>query len=125
MNRKRPEEKQIDWVGSSLEDLKKFPEAVKQTFGFELHQIQHGVTPSGAKSLKGKDLGGVYELRDNHDGNTYRTVYIAKLKDKIYVLHCFQKKSKSGIATPKQDMDLIKSRLKIALEADKQSSKDK
>ncbi|MDB2683224.1 type II toxin-antitoxin system RelE/ParE family toxin [Alphaproteobacteria bacterium] len=117
------EEKQVDWVGSSLDDLKKFPETVKQTFGFELHQVQHGTTPDGAKSLKGKGLSGVYELRDNHNGSTYRAVYIAKLKNKIYVLHCFQKKSKSGIATPKQDIDLIKTRLKIAIENTEKASK--
>ena len=109
-------EKPIDWIGTSLEDLKSFPDSVMQCFGFELHQIQHGITPDGAKPLKGKDLKGVYELRDNHDGNTYRTVYIAKLRNKVYVLHCFQKKSKSGISTPKKDMEMIKSRLKLALE---------
>ena len=125
MSKKRPTEKQVDWVGSSLDDLKKFPEMVKQTFGFELHQIQHGITPEGAKPLKGKDLNGVYELRNNDSGSTYRTVYIAKLKDKIYVLHCFQKKSKSGIATPKQDIDLIKTRLKKAIEDSKASTKSK
>lgn len=125
MSTKRPKEKQVDWVGASLDDLKKFPETVQQTFGYELHQIQHGVTPDGAKPLRGKDLNGVYELKGNDSGNTYRTVYIAKLQDKIYVLHCFQKKSKSGIATPKQDMDLIKARLKIALEDSKKSTKGK
>ncbi|MEM9444648.1 MAG: type II toxin-antitoxin system RelE/ParE family toxin [Verrucomicrobiota bacterium] len=116
-------EKPIDWIGSSLEDLKGFPIAVKQFFGFRLHEVRHGVTPYDAKPLKGKEFKGVYELRDNHDGNTYRAVYIAKLKGKIYVLHCFQKKSKSGIATPKQDMDLIKTRLKIALEDQKKENR--
>jgi len=116
---KRPKEKSVDWVGSSLDDLKSFPEAVKQTFGFELHQIQHGQMPKSAKPLKSKELTGVYELRENNEGNTYRTVYIAKLLDKIYVLHCFQKKSKSGIATPPKDIGLIKGRLKLAIEDNK------
>jgi Phage derived protein Gp49-like (DUF891) len=57
----------------------------------------------------------VYELREHHDGNAYRVVYLAKLKDKIYVLHCFQKKSTHGIATPSKDMDLIVQRLKLAI----------
>lgn len=76
-----------------------------------------GEMPGSAKSMKG--LNGVYELRENHDGNAYRTVYIAKLKDCVYVLHCFQKKSKSGVATPREDIDLIKARLKIAIENSK------
>ena len=112
-------EKPIDWVGTSLDDLKSFPDTVKQSFGFELHQVQNGLTPQSAKALKGKDLSGVYELRDNHAGNTYRAVYIAKLKGKIYVLHCFQKKSKSGRATPPKDIELIKSRLKLAIKDSK------
>lgn len=116
-------EKPIDWIGTALEDLKSFPDSVKQTFGFELHQVQYGLMPVSAKSLKGKELGGVYELKDNFEGNTYRAVYIAKLKGKIYVLHCFQKKSKSGIATPKKEMDLIKARLKIAIEDSKGAKK--
>ncbi|MGQ0526944.1 MAG: type II toxin-antitoxin system RelE/ParE family toxin [Alphaproteobacteria bacterium] len=120
---KRPKEKLIDWVGSSLADLKAFPDAVKQTFGFELHQVQFGEMPRSAKSMKGKELSGVYELKENHDGNTYRAVYIAKLKDKIYVLHCFQKKSKSGIKTPPKDVELIKRRLKLALEDSKEVKK--
>ena len=114
---KDDKEKPINWVGSSLNDLKSFPVDVQQTFGFELHQVQHGKMPDSAKALKG--ISGVYELRDNHDGNTYRAVYIAKLKDAIYVLHCFQKKSKSGIATPKTDIDLIVNRLKVATDNSK------
>ncbi|MBK6897641.1 MAG: type II toxin-antitoxin system RelE/ParE family toxin [Alphaproteobacteria bacterium] len=109
-------------MGSSLEDLKAFPDEVMQTFGFELYYVQKGEMPHSAKPLKGKDLSGVYELKENHEGNTYRAVYIAKLKDKIYVLHCFQKKSKSGIATPPKDMEIIKKRLKLALEDSKKST---
>ncbi len=117
------DEKPLDWIGSSLDDLKSFPEAVIQTFGFELHQVQTGGMPDSAKPLKG--LNGVYELRDNHEGNTYRVAYIAKLKDRIYVLHCFQKKSTKGIATPQPDIDLIKSRLKLAIEDHKKHEAQK
>ena len=118
---KRLKEKPIDWIGSSLEDLKAFPDEVIATFGFELHQVQFGQMPHSAKPLKGKELSGVYELKENHNGNTYRAVYIAKLKDKIYVLHCFQKKSKSGIATPPKDVELIKKRLKLAIQDSKET----
>jgi len=119
----RPEEKRVDWVGTSLHDLKSFPNAVQQSFGFELYQVQLGDTPRSAKPLKGKELSGVYELRDNYKGSAYRVVYIAKLGDKIYVLHCFQKKSKTGIATSQRDLQLIKSRLKIAIEDSRGKSK--
>lgn len=107
--------KPIDWVGSSLKDLKKLPADVQHTFGSQLRWVQLGFTPQSSGPLKGKGLSGVYELKEDYDGNTYRAVYIAKLKDKIYVLHCFQKKSKSGIATPQKDVELIKSRLKLAI----------
>ncbi len=113
-------EKPIDWVGTSLKELKRFPAAVKQFFGFRLHEVQQGSTPHDAKPLKGKGFKGVYELRDNYEGNTYRAVYIAKFTSKIYVLHCFQKKATRGIATTKHDLDLIIQRLKIAIEDQKQ-----
>lgn len=112
----------MDWIGSSLNDLKSFPDQVQQAFGFGLYQVQAGEVPGSAKPLKG-NLSGVYELRENHDGDTYRAVYIAKLKDKIYVLHCFQKKSKSGISTPQKDLDLIEKRLKLAIEDSKGAKK--
>ena len=112
--------KPIDWIGTSLNDLKSFPDLVKQSFGFALHLVQNGKMPYSAKPLKGKELSGVYELRDTHKGNTYRAVYIAKLKGKIYVLHCFQKKSKSGIATPPKDIEMIKTRLQRAIEDSKE-----
>ena len=115
--------KPLDWVGSSLDDLKSFPSPVIQVFGFELHEVQSGLMPKSAKPLKG--INGVYELRENHDGNTYRAAYIAKLKDRIYVLHCFQKKSKSGIATPQPDIDLIKKRLALAIEDHKKREAEK
>ena len=120
---KGKEPKPLDWVGSSLDDLKSFPDEVIQTFGFELHQVQTGDMPSSAKPLKG--LGGVYELCEDHNGNTYRTAYIAKMKDRIYVLHCFQKKAKRGIATPVRDIELIKSRLKLATDDHKKREDQK
>ena len=103
---KRLKGKPIDWVGSSREDLKSFPDEVQQSLGFELYQVQLGDMPVSAKPLKG-NLRGVYELKEKHAGNAYRAVYVAKLKDKIYVLHCLQKKSTSGIATTQRDLTHI------------------
>lgn len=119
---KRPNSKPIDWVGSSRADLSSFPDEVQQALGFDLYRVQLGDMPASAKSLKG-NLRGVYELKKRHEGNAYRAIYVAKLKDKIYVLHCFQKKSKSGIATPQNDIDLIAQRLKLAIEDSKGAKK--
>ena len=114
----RPKGKTIDWVGFSRDDLKSFPDEVQQALGFDLYQVQLGAMPASAKPLKG-NVRGVYELKESHEGNAYRAVYIAKLKNKIYVLHCFQKKSKSGIATPQKELDLIDKRLMRAIEDSK------
>ena len=111
----RPKGKPIDWVGFSRDDLQSFPDEVQQALGFDLYQVQVGEMPASAKPLTG-NLRGVYELKERHEGNAYRAVYIAKLKNKIYVLHCFQKKSKSGIATPQKELDLIEKRVKLAIE---------
>ncbi|MCC2666551.1 MAG: hypothetical protein K0S63_467 [Gammaproteobacteria bacterium] len=81
--------------------------------GYALHQVQEGIKPQNAKPLS--SIGsGVMEIVCNFDTNTYRAVYAVKLGGAIYVLHCFQKKAKNGIATPKKEIDLIKQRLKEA-----------
>ncbi|MDO8378467.1 type II toxin-antitoxin system RelE/ParE family toxin [Phenylobacterium sp.] len=82
------------------------PDAVRKDFGGALDGVQRGRTPTDAKPLKGKIKGAV-QLSEDHDGETYRAVYTIELEDAVYVLHCFQKKSKSGIATPQADIDLI------------------
>jgi len=105
--------KEVIWIGSSLDDLKKFPKAVKEEVGFTLYEIEKGKMPQNVKPLKG--LGsGVMEIVTNYNKNTYRSVYAIKLDNNIYVLHVFQKKSKTGIKTPKQDVELIKRRLAMA-----------
>ena len=119
---KRPNGKPIDWVGSSRDDLKSFPDEVQQALGFELYQVQIGAMPVSATPLKGR-LSGVYELKESHEGNAYRAVYVVKLTDTIYVLHCFPKKSTSGIATPQNDIDLIEQRLRLAIEDSKGAKK--
>jgi len=93
--------------------------------GYALYQAQIDEPHPSIKALKGKDLKGVYEIRENLDKNTYRAVYVVNLGDSIYILHVFQKKSKKGIATPKPDMDTIITRLKLAKElADNGENKD-
>ncbi len=100
-------------MGASRRDLSDMPEAVRKDFGGALHGVQEGRTPSDAKPLKGKARGAI-QLSEDHDGETYRAVYTVELESVVYVLHCFQKKSKSVIATPQADIDLIERRLKDA-----------
>jgi phage-related protein len=93
-----------------------FPQLVSDVFGYALHLSQDGKKHAQAKPLKGFGGAGALEVVEDHLGNTYRAVYTVKLVDGVYVLHCFQKKSTSGIANPKSDMDLIHERLKVAQE---------
>lgn len=108
--------KPVEWVGSSLDDLKEFPEDVRQTVGYVLYLAQCGEKHPSATPLKGFKGAGVLEIVEDFDGDTYRAIYTVKLAGVVYVLHAFQKKSKQGIATPKQDIDLIETRLKRAKE---------
>jgi phage-related protein len=102
------------WIGSCREDIKKFPEAVKDVAGFALYKAQMGGKHPAAKPLKGFHGAGVIEIVENYSGNAYRIVYTTRLEGAIYVLHAFQKKAKTGIETPKQEIDLINNRLKAA-----------
>jgi phage-related protein len=108
--------KPVEWIGSSLNDLKEFPDEVQQVVGYALYIAQCGDKHPSAKPLKGFKGAGVVEVVEDFDGDTYRAVYTIKFADVVYVLHSFQKKSKQGIATPKQDVDLIDARLKRAKE---------
>ncbi|MEG3933352.1 type II toxin-antitoxin system RelE/ParE family toxin [Microcoleus sp. T2B6] len=108
--------KPVEWIGSSRDDLRDFPEDVQQIMGFALYRAQLGKKHPDAKPLKGFKGAGVLEIVENFDGDTYRAIYTVKFEGIVYVLHSFQKKSKQGIATPKQDIDLIESRLKRAKE---------
>ncbi len=100
-NMERHKLKQLVWIGSLLHDLKEFPEDVKDAFGYALYLAQTGGKHPAAKPLKGFSGGGVLKIVEGHDTNTYRAVYTVRMVETIYVLHAFQKKSKSGIATPK------------------------
>lgn len=108
--------KPLNFVGSAREDLREFPEEVKQDIGYALFKVQKGQKPSSAKPLKGFGGAGVLELMERFDGDTYRAVYTVKFREVVYVLHCFQKKSKSGIETPQQEIELIKRRFRAAEE---------
>ncbi len=96
------------------------PEQVIDTFGYALHLSQMGKKPEQAKPLHGFGSAGVLEIVEDWRGNAYRAVYTVRFAAAVFVLHVFQKKAKSGIATPKQDMALIKERLKAAEQISKE-----
>jgi phage-related protein len=110
--------KRVEWIGSSKKDLQSFPDAVQHDIGFALTVAQFGGKHDSAKPWKG--LGsGVMEIVSDFDTNAYRAIYTVNIGDVIYVLHAFQKKSKSGIGTPKEDIELITTRYKKAVERSK------
>ena len=107
-------EKPLEWIGSSHKDLMALPSDVRRFFGYALSLAQAGDQHDAAKVLKGFGGAGVLEVVEDDAGGTYRAVYTVKFEEAVFVLHCFQKKSKRGIATPKEDMDIIRTRLKVA-----------
>jgi phage-related protein len=108
--------KPLVWIGSTLKDLRAFPEEVKDVMGFALSEAQVGGKHPDAKPLKGYKGAGVLEVVDDYEGDTYRAVYTVKFEGVVYALHAFQKKSKTGKATDKTDLDMIERRLKLARE---------
>ena len=102
------------FVGSSKKAISGMPKDVKAGFGVALYMAQTGTEALHAKALKGFGGRGVLEVVEDHEGDTYRAVYTVKFATAIYVLHAFQKKSKSGITTPKHEIELIAARLKEA-----------
>jgi phage-related protein len=108
--------KPIEWVGSSLKDLREFPEEVKEVMGYALHLAQTGEKHPGARPLQGYHGAGVLEIIDDFDGDTYRAVYTIRLAGRVYVLHAFQKKSHRGRQTDPKDIELVNQRLRKAEE---------
>ena len=106
--------KPLKWIGSAKRDLDAMPEDVKDVFGHAIDLAQAGGKHQDAKAMSGFGSAGVLEVVEDFRSDTYRAVYTVKFAGWIYVLHCFQKKSKSGIKTPKADMALINVRLKAA-----------
>lgn len=90
------------------------PDPVIDVVGYALHLAQNGLKHEQAKVLKGFGSAGVLEVVEDDDGNTFRAVYTVRLKNAVYVLHCFQKKSHKGISTPKHEIDVVEARLKLA-----------
>jgi phage-related protein len=97
--------KPLNFVGSSLDDLRNFPDEARRAAGFELRAVQNGLEPSDWRSMQ--IIGpGVNEIRIHVLGE-WRVIYVAKLRDAVYVLHAFQKKTKK---TSRSDVDLARQR---------------
>src|SRR2546421_9587715 len=111
--------KECRWIRSSHDDLMEFPKRVREIVGYALYAAQCGDKSPKAKPFKGAGPG-VLEVVADYDDDTYRAVYTVRLVSAVFVLHCFQKKSKHGIKTSQQDIDLIKQRLAEAIEEDKE-----
>ena len=109
--------KPLFWLGASKEVISSFPDDVRQEVGYTIYLAQNGDKGLNAVPMVGFGSAKVLEVVLNDMGNTFRAVYTVKFKGAVYVLHAFQKKAKSGISTPKPDLDLIRQRLKQA-EAD-------
>ncbi|WP_298287234.1 type II toxin-antitoxin system RelE/ParE family toxin [Novosphingobium sp.] len=106
----------ISWIKGALKDFKTFPLSAQQKAARGLTQIAEGDTPEIAKPMTGLGTG-VWELAIKERGNAFRVIYALQLGDDIWVVHAFQKKSTSGIATPKHEIDVVKERIKRLQEA--------
>jgi len=106
-------EKPLVWMGQTYKELLTMPDNVQDDFGYALGVAQLGGAASFAKPMKG-NLRDVMEVVSDEDGDTYRAMYTTKLEGRVYVLDVFQKKAKSGRATPQADLNRIELRLKAA-----------
>lgn len=106
--------KRVIWVGSSRSDFREFPGPVQDHVGYALYVAQRGGKHRDAKALTGFGGAGVVEVVKDYRGDTFRAVYTVRYAEAVYVLHAFQKKSKTGRATPRRQMELIEQRLREA-----------
>jgi phage-related protein len=110
------DQKPVEWIASSRDDLRDFPADVRRVMGVAINDAQNGEEHPDVKALRGFGGRSVLEVIDDFDGDTYRAVYTVRFAGAVYVLHCFQKKSKKGGETPKHDIEVVKLRLKAAEE---------
>ena len=103
-------------MGTSHEDLKEFPREVWREVGYALDRAQCGQMAFNARPMRGFHGATVIEIASPYRGDAYRAVYTVQFREAIYVLHCFQKKSKRGIATPQEEIERLENRLQQAIE---------
>ena len=108
--------KLLGWIGTSKSDLLAFPDPVVREIGHALYVAQQGGKHRSAKPLRGFGGAGLMEIVEDHDGGTYRAVYTVRFAEVVYVLHAFQKKSRTGVATPMKEIRKVRARLNLAEE---------
>ena len=118
MNEKKV--KALFWIASSKKDLMDFPVDVRKEMGHALYIAQKGGKDKKAKPLKGFKGATILEIVESDGNGTYRNMYSVQFEEIVYVLHAFQKKSKTGIKTTKQDVDLLEKRLQAAQQKHKE-----
>ncbi len=106
-----PSLKPVIWVGSSRRDLRAFPGPVQDHMGYALYIAQRGGKHRDTNTLSGFGGAGVVEVVKDFRGDTFRAVYTLRFAGAVYVLHAFQKKSKTGRETARRDLELVKQRL--------------
>jgi phage-related protein len=104
--------KYVEFVGTSLEDLRAFPTTARREAGYQIDQVQHGRDPDDWKPMRTVGRG-AREIRIRDESGAFRVIYVAKVEDRVYVLHAFQKKTQK---TRKTDLDLAKKRYKEVAE---------
>lgn len=117
---KRPLYAAVSWEGDSRDALLAFPERIRQNLGFQLWQLQQGEMPVNYRPLPSVGTG-VFELRDQDERSWYRLVYLSRINNVIYVLHCFEKKSRE---MPRRDFEKARQRLKAVRASLAQEKKD-
>ena len=104
--------KPVDFCGDALDALRGFPESARRQAGYQIDKVQHGEEPDDWKPMK--TIGaGVREIRIREEAGAFRVLYLAKLADAVYILHCFQKKTEQ---TSERDIDLARKRYKELME---------
>jgi phage-related protein len=105
--------KEIAFIGGSGEELRTFPGVARQRAGYQLYLVQVGADPTDWKPMRSVGPG-CREIRVRAEGDAYRVVYVASIAEVVYVLHCFQKKTRQ---TAKADLDLAKQRYRQVIES--------
>ena len=106
--------KKVIWIGSSYKDFMEFPHETRHAVGYALYFVQLGKKHEHVKTLSGMGNAAIAEIKENAPNATYRVIYTIEMEGYVFVLHSFQKKSKSGKATPKQDLEILEGRIKEA-----------
>lgn len=108
--------RKISWIKAALRDFEEFPEGAQADMARALSIAAKGGMADVAKPFRGVGSG-VFEIALRHRGDAWRVIYAVQIGDDLWVIHAFQKKSKSGIKTPQMEVDLIRERLKRLKEA--------